>query len=246
MQDFYGNKPFVMGQNSKKPNKRESQTLGVRKSFVVTMTLLFVAAICLAAYFFYGTAYSANIPGKTYYAVCFYDGQIKSIAEDISSELMAGGGSGYLISDGTYRVFGSIYSDISSAESVAQKQELDCDVVEVGWQAIKIKSEEYGTAQEIARSLDYFERLVDDLVLMALKFDSEAISRSTMETYLGAAKEKFSEYRANALDKRVAAFFEKCVNSIENNLVSDEQKPFSSSFKYIIHDFVQLRSTLTF
>lgn len=246
MQDFNGDRPFIIDGNKsrlrKKTKNNDVRKTGIGGRFLAGIVLLCVVVIAVTFVFVFGTFFCVNTPGRKYYAVCFYKGQSKSMAESVRDGLVASGGSGYVVSGGIYRVYGGIYDNKADADGVAAK-ESDATVDEIGWGSEKICRESYKETSLIGEALEYFADYTDRLIDMTLSLAKGEESALAAESLVSAGAKRFGEYSAIITDAAVSSFFSRAAYSL-GTLVNSGEAHFSSSLRYVAQDVVMLRSAL--
>lgn len=245
MQDFYGEDPFVLNKDTGRVIKNKQKVnVGVNKRTVAIITIVSLITIFITAFCVFEKAYTVVVPAKKYYAVCFYSGQLKSEAESVSAGLMLGGGSGYIVNDGTYKVYGGIYKDNASAESVAKKQTEKADVECIGWNEIKISALSESESKRCGEALIYFSGVIDNLVLMSVNLDMFVENDASVELYVKKVSDNFKNYSDSIENDDVKNFFGKCIFSIKNNMLENSEGSFNSHLKYVVQDLIMLRINL--
>ncbi len=245
MQDFYGEDPFVLNKDVERTIKnKQTINVGINKRSVAIVTIVSLIVIFVAAFCGFEKSYAVVVPAKTYYAVRFYSGQVKSEAESISADLISSGGSGYIANDGIYNVYGGVYKDKDAAESVAKKQTLEVKVVCVGWPEYKIGATSSGGCKRCGDALMYFSEVVDDLVNMSVNLDTFVESETTIKAYVTKTIEKFRKYRDSLENEQIRNFFDRCAFSAQTNIIEKSEDSFNSRLKYVVHDLIMLRVNL--
>lgn len=102
MQDFYGDTPFIIGNKKQTARKKRGniQSAGISGRFLARLTVLFIAVVAIGSAFVFRALFTVQAESRTYYAVCFYEGQSKTAAETVRDDIIASGGSGYVICSG--------------------------------------------------------------------------------------------------------------------------------------------------
>lgn len=242
MQDFYGDKPFIIdGKTTVRTGKTKTtvREKGVSGAFTAKLALVFLVAIALSAVIAFKTIFTVTAEGREYYAVCFYSGQSSAKAEEVRAGLIASGGSGYIISDGEFRVYGGVYADKSQADSVASKEE-GAFVESIGWD--KKEAVFYSSAQAklAGEALSFFAEACDALVVGGLAVAKHEESALAVSAEAMSAADKFQEYSQTISDDELSEFFSRAAYSARN-LPGAEEENFVSSLRYIAQDLIMLR-----
>jgi hypothetical protein len=243
MQDFYGEQPFIMQNKYKKRMKnRDLIKVGVSKSFLLVFIVISLAIIFAVAYYVYGTAYKVTVKPKTYYGVYFYCGTDRTSAESVSQALVAEGGSGYVVNDGVFTVFCSLYKERGEAESVVKKQQSAAAVVEVGWQEFSIKCEDKEEAKIIREAFAFFEKSINEFVNLSLKLDKYEENDAVVYMFVENTHSKFLEFSQNISSVSISEFFKICGEVIQSSFLDGSGKSVSSRLKLVTHSLVDFCS----
>lgn len=244
MQDYNGNRPFIIeGKRGPGGGSRGTmQKTGVSGRFLARLALLLAAVIAVACITVFKTFFTVKAEGRTYYAVCFYDGQSKSQAESVRDSLVASGGSGYIVSGGAYRVYGGVYLSGADAENVAAKEN-GAVVSEIGWNSRDISFSSYNETKIVGEALAYFTSVSDSLVKMSLDIGRGEESALAAGACAAAAEKRFSEYSVKISDENISLFFSRAAYAA-GALPSPGDVGFLSGLRYVSQDLIMLRASL--
>ena len=90
MQDFYGDTPFIIGNKKQKGRRKrdEIQSIGINGRFLARLSLFFIIVVAIGSVFVFRALFAVQAESRTYYAVCFYEGQSKSAAETVRDDII--------------------------------------------------------------------------------------------------------------------------------------------------------------
>ncbi len=243
MQDFYGDTPFIIGNKKQKGRRKhdEIQSIGINGRFLARLSLLFIIVVAIGSVFVFRALFTVQSESRTYYAVCFYEGQSKTAAETVRDDIISSGGSGYVICSGAYKVYGGMYAKRSEADVVASRQS-NAFVETLGWKQSKIGFSSRAEATNVKNALSFYCGVADKLVESASLIVKEEESSVAVKSYAAAARKKFSEYSASISDEKLSLLFERAAVSI-NTLAECDDADFLSVLRYVAQDLVVLRGT---
>ena len=194
----------------------------------------------------YDKIFTVNVEGKTYYAVCFYEGTNRKEAEAVRSGLIASGGSGYIVNNGKFVVYGAVYERATDAENVAKKQQNGAAVKTVRWDSFSFKCKDSDQAKDLGESLAYFNDSIDVLVKLSLQLDlyeeNEALVYLQIEEICG----RFYKFSKLVEDEMTSQFLESCYNLLENDFLGTSDTSVKSRLKLIIHELIDFRINTDF
>lgn len=241
MQDFYGDTPFIIGNKKHiERKKRENiQSAGISGRFLVRLTVLFISVIAIGSIFVFRALFTVQAESRTYYAVCFYDGQSKSAAETVRNDIIASGGSGYMICSGAYKVYGGMYAKRSDADAVATRKS-NAFVETFGWEQTKMRFSSHAEAVNVKNALSFYTEVADKLVESVSLVIKEEESSVTIKAYAAAACKKFSEYSVSVSDEKLSLLFERAAVSVKA-LEECDGADFLSVLRFVSQDLAVLR-----
>ena len=227
MQDFYGDTPFIIGNKKQTARKKRGniQSAGISGRFLARLTVLFIAVVAIGSAFVFRALFTVQAESRTYYAVCFYEGQSKTAAETVRDDIIASGGSGYVICSGAYKVYGGMYAKRSDADTVAARQS-NAFVETFGWERTKMRFSSHAEAVNVKKALSFYSEVADRLVESA--------------SYAAASRKKFSEYSASISDEKLSLLFERAAVSVKA-LEECDDADFLSVLRFVSQDLAVLR-----
>ena len=209
---------------------------------IFVLAVVFLAVIVAVSYYVFDRIFTVKTEQKTYFAVCFYEGTDRKEAESVKASLLLSGGSGYIVNDGKFLVFGAVYSDVLQAESVAKKQQGEAFVKEVGWTGVSVKCSSYEDAKSIAEGLNGFDESLDFLIKLSLSLDLYEENDASVYLQIENISDKFYQFSKNIKNQKLADFFETCYNVVKNDFLENDEGKVSSRLKYVIHELIEFRS----
>ncbi|MGN1094188.1 MAG: hypothetical protein ACI4SC_04345 [Candidatus Neoclostridium sp.] len=244
MQDFYGNTPFILGSKNRTKRKKRDKTvsLGINGRFIARITLLSLLALTACSFIVFRTAYTVSAQGGEYYCVCFYDGQSKTEAEKTQSDLIASGGSGYVICSGSYKVYGGVYATKAQAEKVAARQS-GSTVETIGWEKKRIGFSSRSEAALTKEALSFYSDTVGLLVRRTEEMSSGEQSSVAVKTLAATAQKRLNEYSAKLSRENLSVLFERAAVSV-GRICDCEQSDTLSVLRFAAQDLIVLRKEL--
>ena len=244
MQDFYGDTPFIISNKKRKKHisRGETVTIGVSASFIAKIAFVAVVIVLVAGFMVFRFAFTVRTDGREYFVVCFYDGQDKTAAENISRDLIASGGSGYIVAGGTYKVYGGVYVSRADAEAVAARRN-EAFVESVGWKEEKLLFSASAEASTVRAALSEYVACADSLARETDNIVKENQTPSAVKAYAAAEAKLFNEYSAKLADKNLSVLFERAALSL-GNFVDGRDADFLSALRYVTQDLIVLRSSI--
>ncbi len=241
MQDFYGDTPFIIGNKKQTGRKKRGniQSAGISGRFLARLTVLFIAVVAIGSAFVFRALFTVQTESRTYYAVCFYEGQSKTAAETVRDDIIASGGSGYVICSGAYKVYGGMYAKRSEADTVAARQS-NAFVETFGWERTKMRFSSHAEAVNVKKALSFYSEVADKLVESASLVIKEEESSVAVKSYAAAARKKFSEYSASISDEKLSLLFERAAVSVKV-LEECDDADFLSVLRFVSQDLAVLR-----
>ena len=244
MQDFYGNKPFIIGSKNRTRRKKTDKTvsLGINGRFISRIALLSLLLLAVCSFIVFRTAYTVSAQGGEYYCVCFYEGQSKTEAEKTQSDLIASGGSGYVICSGSYKVYGGVYATKAKAEAVAARQS-GSTVETIGWEKKRIGFSSRSEAALTKEALAFYCDTVGLLVRRAEEISSGEQSSVAVKTLAASAQKRLNEYSAKLSRENLSVLFERAAFSL-GKICDCEQSDILSVLRFVAQDLIVLRKEL--
>ena len=244
MQDFYGNKPFIIGSKNRTRRKKTDKTvsLGINGRFISRIALLSLLLLAVCSFIVFRTAYTVSAKGGEYYCVCFYEGQSKTEAEKTQSDLIASGGSGYVICSGSYKVYGGVYATKAKAEAVAARQS-GSTVEAIGWEKKRIGFSSRSEAALTKEALAFYYDTVGLLVRRAEEISSGEQSSVAVKTLAASAQKRLNEYCAKLSLENLSVLFERAAFSL-GKICDCEQSDILSVLRFVAQDLIVLRKEL--
>ena len=178
--------------------------------------------------------------------MCFYEGTNRKDAEVVREGLIASGGSGYIVNEGKFLVYGAVYERETDAENVAKKQQNGAVVKTVSWDAFSVKCKDLDQAKIWGESLTYFNDSIDVLVKLSLRLDSYEENEALVYLQIEEISSKFYKFSKLIEEERCAQFLESCYNLLENDFLNSNETAVKSRLKLVIHELIDFRINTDF
>lgn len=161
-----------------------------RKVVIIILTVMLLSAAAIGGLIWYNSG--IRLAKADYYILSLDTQSSLDSAETSSKEIINGGGGGYILNDGQFKITAAAYKTASDAETVRSRMSerfLSAQVIDAGIKKSKLKGFDRKSNKEIKKILQYPVEFLDYILAQNLKLDAFETTESAVLLLLSGQTE---------------------------------------------------------